>query len=218
MYPDHGYIVIGAIGDGVDQVSSQFQYNKEDHDYHHLNYAKYRYGIDGYADCGNAEMLAVVKDRLRRNLLLALLFIALLGGLIYGGLSLRNQIPLDPNLTDFQPNIEMPENADPSRISIPGFNEINMLADTDEIYVALWNPDTNPCYFKFTIYLEENNQVLFESGLVPPGKAITTVKLNEKLKEGRYPIGIDMKTFSLEDGETPLNSGTSRTVINSIKK
>lgn len=163
-------------------------------------------------------MLAVVKDRLRRNLLLALLFIALLGGLIYGGLSLRNQIPLDPNLTDFQPNIEMPENADPSRISIPGFNEINMLADTDEIYVALWNPDTNPCYFKFTIYLEENNQVLFESGLVPPGKAITTVKLNEKLKEGRYPIGIDMKTFSLEDGETPLNSGTSRTVINSIKK
>lgn len=219
MYPEHGYIIIGAVGEALENKAQKFLIDDKEYDFYNLRYNKFFYGIDGYIDCGNDEFIAVIKSKLTRNLLILLLTLLLVAGALFGGYLLtKDKINLDPNVTDYVPKIELPDNSDPNRISIPGYSELRMLADTDELYAALWNPETNPCYFKFTIVLENGDKVLYQSGLVPPGKAITKVKLNEKMKEGEYPVLIKMETFSLEDGKTPMNSGTSKSVIQAIRE
>lgn len=219
MYPDNGYIVIGAIGKGLKRRAQTFLYKEQEHFFYNLKYARFYYGIDGYIDCGDNEFIAVIRNKLAKHLLLLLLPLVLIIGLLFGSYTLlKDKISLDSNISDYTPKIDLPDNADPNSIAIPGYDELRMLADTDELYVALWNPETNPCYFRFTIELEEEGKVLYESGLVPPGKAITTVNVNENMKEGTYPLLIRMDTYSLEDGETPMNSGTSKAVLNVIKE
>lgn len=218
-YPDKGYAVIGAIGNGLDKKAGMFILEGKEIPYFKMNYSTIRYGIDGYIDCGNDQCIAVIKDCLIQRIILIILSLLIIIGLIFGGaFLLKDNIGLDPNISDYDPKIEMPANADPSRISIPGYTDMRMLADTDELYIALWNPETNPCYFKFSIILEQGEKVLYESGLVPPGKAITTVKLKEKMSEGVYPVLVKMDTFSLEDGKTPLNGGTSKASLTVIKE
>lgn len=219
IYPDQGYIVIGAVGSGLHKEAGKFRVKEWEYPYYKQSYPRLSYGVDGYIDCGNDQFLAVVKHKLLQHLIVPVLLLLILAGVVFGGMKLLGgKLDLDPGIKDYDPKIEMPVNADPDRIAIPGYGDLTMLADTDELYVALWNPDTNPCYFKFTIMLEENEKILYESGLVPPGKAITTVKLKKKLSEGTYPVLVKMDTFSLNDGETPMNGGSSKAVINVTKK
>lgn len=220
MYPNHGYIVIGAVGDGLDAKAHTFEIDDQEHDYYHLKFSKVRYAVDGYIDCGDDCYIAVVKNHFAQHLMGMLIILMLIAGLLFGGYMLmKDRISVDPNITDYDPKITLPDNADPNRIAVPGYDKLKMIAGTDQLYAALWNPDTNPCYFKFTIILDDDDSMLYESGLVPPGKAITTVKLKKKLEtEGSYPVTIRMDTYSLEDGKTPMNSGTSKTVINVVKE
>lgn len=217
-YPNKGYLVIGAMGEGVVKKLDTIVIEEAEYPYYSLRFSKYRYGVDGYIDCGNDEVIAVIKNRIKRNVLIALSITAILLLLLYGGYQLiaKDTIAIDDNLSDYSPQIELSNNVNANSIAIPGYDEITMQANSDEMYVALWNPKDNPCYFKFVITLEKEDEVLYESKLVPPGKAITSVKLNRKIKEGRYPILIRMETYSLEDGSTPLNSGTSKTVIQAV--
>ena len=216
--PNHKYIVIGAIGKGLCHHIGEILIDEKTCPYYPLHYSKLCYGVNGYIDCGNDEYIAIVEERRMKHFLLFLLAIAILVGLIFGGMSLlKDKLDLDKNISDYRPNVTLPNGSDPNSIAIPGYDAIRMLEETDEMFVALWNPETNPCYFKFTIVLEDTKEVLYESGLVPPGKAITTVKLNKKMKAGTYPILVQMDTFSLED-EKPLNGGTSKTVIEVVNE
>ena len=216
--PSHTYVVIGAIGKGLQHQTGELLLEEKTCPYYSFHYSKLCYGVKGYIDCGDDEYIAIIEDRRMKHFLLFLLTIGILMGLIFGGMSLlKDTIGLDKNISDYRPNVTLPEGSDPNSIAIPGYDAIRMLEETDEMFVALWNPETNPCYFKFTIVLEDSKEVLYESGLVPPGKAITTVKLNKKMKTGTYPILIQMDTFSLEDEKVPLNGGTSKTVIEVVK-
>lgn len=220
MYPNHGYIIIGAVGEGLNAKAHTFKVEDQEHDYYHLKFSKFRYAVDGFIDCGKDSYIAVVKSCLTRNLLGMLIILMLVAGLLFGGYQLmKDRITLDPNISDYDPKITLPDNADPNRIAIPGYDKLTMIEGSDELYAAMWNPETNPCYFKFTIILDSDGSVLYESGLVPPGKAITTVKLKKTMtKAGTYPVTIRMDTYSLEDGETPMNSGTSKTEIIVVKE
>ena len=218
-HPGKKYTVVGAVGEGVNDEAQEFLFRENYHSFYGLKYSRGRYGIDGYLDCGNNEYMAVIRDKRLKRLLLSLFLLLVLAGLMVGGyLIMNDRISLDPNTENYTPKIELPENADPNSIAIPGYDELTMLAGTDEMYAALWNPETNPCYFKFTIELEDGNKKIYESELVSPGKAITTVKLNQKMKKGSYPVLIKMDTFSLEDGKTPMNGGTSKAVLNVVEE
>ena len=97
-------------------------------------------------------------------------------------------------------------------IKIPGYPSITIAKDTQDVTMALLNPDGNPCYFKFIIALKDTDETIFESKYVKPGDCIYDVHLTKSLAEGEYPATIKISTISL-DGETPLNGANVETVL-----
>ena len=97
-------------------------------------------------------------------------------------------------------------------IKIPGYPSITIAKDTQDVKMALLNPEGNPCYFKFVIALKDSGETLFESKYVKPGDCIYDVHLEKPLAAGEYAAVIKISTISL-DGETPLNGANVETVL-----
>lgn len=115
---------------------------------------------------------------------------------------------LDPNAVVYSdPAAEKPEG-----IRIPGYPRITISADTKDVTMNLMNPEGNPCYFTFEIVLTDEEETLFTSKLVEPGKAVTNVTLSRALERGEYPAMIRIKTTSLEDGRA-MNGANVETIL-----
>ncbi len=170
-------------------------------------------------------------------MVIAILFLLLLAGGVALGLNLANkkggsgETQGGDDRTSAQsdgskPSIELDENAgaytgekpqDKSGesavgIKIPGYPSITIKKDSQDVTMALLNPEGNPCYFKFVIALKDTDETLFESKYVKPGDCIYDVHLNKPLAEGEYPAVIKISTISL-DGEPPLNGANVETVL-----
>lgn len=100
------------------------------------------------------------------------------------------------------------------QIVIPGYGDILLEADTRDVMLILPNPASNPCYFRFSILLKESNEVIYTSGLVPPGKAIEALTLKRDFPKGDYPAVIQIETFSLDRSRTPLNGANVEVILN----
>lgn len=121
-------------------------------------------------------------------------------------------IELDPNAGEYNGEIPEDKGGEEVGIKIPGYPSIAILADTKDVTMSLLNPEGNPCYFHFTIVLNDTDEVLYESKYVAPGQAITDVTLSKLLPAGEYPATIQISTIAL-DGETPLNGANVETVL-----
>lgn len=123
---------------------------------------------------------------------------------------------LDPNAVVYSdPTAEKPTEKPaekPEGIRIPGYPRITISADTEDVTMNLMNPEGNPCYFTFEIVLTDEEEILFTSKLVEPGKAITNVTLSRALEKGEYPAMIRIKTTSLEDGRA-MNGANVETIL-----
>lgn len=97
-------------------------------------------------------------------------------------------------------------------IKIPGYPSIALPADTENVTVALLNPEGNPCYFTFELVLTDTGEVLYTSGMVAPGKVITDITLSRALSAGEYNATIRISTASLEDGSA-MNGANVETVL-----
>lgn len=100
----------------------------------------------------------------------------------------------------------------PSGIRIPGYPSVTIASDTKDVKMNLMNPEGNPCYFTFEIVLKENDETIYTSKMVEPGKAITDVTLSKGLSKGEHPAVIKISTASLEDG-TAMNGADVETVL-----
>lgn len=100
----------------------------------------------------------------------------------------------------------------PEGIRIPGYPRITIQADTKDVMMNLINPEGNPCYFTFEIVLTEENETIYVSEMVEPGKSITDVTLSRALEKGEYPAVIKITTTSLEDG-LAMNGANVETVL-----
>lgn len=100
----------------------------------------------------------------------------------------------------------------PEGIRIPGYPRITIQADTKDVTMNLINPEGNPCYFTFEIVLTEENETIYVSEIVEPGKSITDVTLSHALEKGEYPAVIKITTTSLEDG-LAMNGANVETVL-----
>lgn len=115
---------------------------------------------------------------------------------------------LDPNaVAQTDGTAEKPEG-----IRIPGYPKITIPADTKDVAMNLKNPEGNPCYFTFEIVLTDEEESLYQSKMVEPGKAITNVTLSRALEKGEYPAMIKITTTSLSDGST-MNGANVETVL-----
>ena len=104
--------------------------------------------------------------------------------------------------------------ASADQIVIPGYGEILLEADTRDVMLILPNYASNPCYFRFSILLKDSGEVIYTSGLVPPGKATQELTLKRAVSSGNYPAIIQIETFSLDKSHTPMNGANVETVLN----
>lgn len=148
------------------------------------------------------------KGKIILLLILVLAVGAAAGILLYRHYDRKNDavsgIQLDTNATDLDSSssesvIDM--------IKFPGYGEITVSAGATEIPIVLTNPEGNPCYFKFHVYLKENGNDLYTSEQVTPGSAIRGITFEEPLETGDYTLEIEISTASLKDGST-MNGST----------
>lgn len=172
----------------------------------------------GYIPCrdteGNFGYVRILKKKRKAGwyALLFLLLLLLIGG---GGWWLWNRKPkvdLEESSIAYQmPNGLKNENA--SEIMIPVFSNLIMQSGSNKVTAGLANPEGNPCYFQYRIYLEQERKLLYESKWIAPGSAIMEFEIEEKLETGDYPIVIDIKTGSLKDPEVELNGGEVAAIL-----
>lgn len=104
------------------------------------------------------------------------------------------------------------EDSSTTGIKIPGYPTITIAKDTQDVTMALTNPEGNPCYFKFEIVLNDNDETIYESDYVPAGQTISDVTLKRPLSEGEYKATIKISTVAL-DKSTALNGANVKTVL-----
>ncbi len=97
--------------------------------------------------------------------------------------------------TDDDKNNEIPQ------IQVAGFSSWHIPAGkTQSIPVSLKNPEGNPCYFSFDIYLKDSKDVLYSSKMVKPGDEIKRININKALSAGKYTAVVHINTNELETG------------------
>lgn len=173
--------------------------------------------IYGYIPCvnenGEEGYIRIIKKRKKwlALLLILLLLIPLLLGVKYF-VDQDNKIDLDEAAISYQMPNGM-KNENPEEIMIPVFGELTMAEGTTEITAGFANPEGNPCYFKYSIVLKEENKVLYESKWIEPGTAVVELNVSEKLPKRNYPILIKIDTGTLEDPEVEMNSGKIESIL-----
>ena len=98
-------------------------------------------------------------------------------------------------------------------ISIPGWGYISVPKNQTDINVDFPNPDTNEgkYYLSFELKLKDTGEVLYTSGLVPPGKTIQRIKLSRGLNAGTYMAVIHVQPYKMDEAQTATNNADMET-------
>lgn len=99
------------------------------------------------------------------------------------------------------------------QIKIAGFSSWHVPAgQTENIPIALKNPEGNPCYFSFSVVLADTNETIYQSDMVPPGEAIRRISITKSLSSGTYPARILIRTNELETGKEMNSANLNLTI------
>ena len=101
----------------------------------------------------------------------------------------------------------------PNQITLPGYADLLFPADKKQIDMILPNHKSNPCYLRYTLVLEETGEILYQSPLIAPGKAVLEIELSRILPIGDYHLVIAIDSVSLADGRTPMNGAEHRVLL-----
>lgn len=105
-------------------------------------------------------------------------------------------------------NIEKPKS-----IAIPGYEGLELQADTKKQTLCLPNPAQNACYFQISLYLDDGS-LLWQSKLIEPGESSEPIKLSKPLEKGTYPDAIlRYACFTLDGSMTPLNGAEMKLTL-----
>lgn len=122
-------------------------------------------------------------------------------------------IVFDNNASHYEKNtLQSSENS--TGIKVPGYPDITISSESDNIPITLLNPKDNPCNFKFTLVLEETGEELASTGLVKPGDAVNGVDLQEMIPKGEYTLLINISTYDLKTGAS-MNGAQVKTNLTS---
>jgi hypothetical protein len=123
---------------------------------------------------------------------------------------------LDTNASDWNGDVGYgaaeADTAEAQTISIPGYPYIYIGAGQTTAYITLANPEENPCYFTFEIWLSDPEELLYASKQIAPGQAISQETFLRSLSAGEYAATIKITTNSLTDG-SPMNGANMETTL-----
>lgn len=92
-------------------------------------------------------------------------------------------------------------------ISIPGWTGIKLKAGETVVNVPFYNPEENGDWFylTFQLKLKETDEVLFTTGLIPPGQYCNMVSLNTALEPGTYEGILFVQPYMMDNLATTNN-------------
>ena len=123
-------------------------------------------------------------------------------------------VTLDKSAEGYEEEGDTPEEQE--SIRFPGYPEITIDAGREDIPIVLTNPETNPCYFQFSISLDGGDPI-YESEWVKPGDAIRGFDLTTAIEPGDYEMSIAIATKSLDTQEN-MNGGNVKTTLLEVSK
>lgn len=176
--------------------------------------------VVGYIPCSDRTYVAIVQKNKKKWLIWLIAGVLLLGLLIGGLLWWRSSQQskgkvwkVDSSASGYKSKYKRPANLDSSSIAIPGYQDFTIKKGSRDIKAVLFNPEGNPCFFKF-ILKDEAGKVLYESELVPPGSAIKNFKIKKAYdKVGEYKANLFFESHDLETPELQYNGSSMAVTI-----
>lgn len=140
--------------------------------------------------------------------LVAIAVVALLLGLILKQCS-STQNPKRDDVTNSTTEVEKNNDS----IAIPGYELLELKADSKEQTLCLPNPPQNTCYFQISLYMEEGT-LLWESDLIEPGENSKPITLSKVLEKGTYPNAIlRYSCYRMDEKLSPLNGAEMKLTL-----
>ena len=129
------------------------------------------------------------------------------------------ELQIDPNAGE--PITPTPAPTEPG-VAIPGWGSITLPAGVTEAATTLKNPDANADWYYLTFEMrlptvdeetgEESYEVLFTTGLIPPGQYCNQVTLTRALEPGEYNVILHVQPYRMSD-KTPTNNADTETLL-----
>lgn len=93
-------------------------------------------------------------------------------------------------------------------IAIPGWAGLSLPAGVTEAEIPLFNPEANAdwYYLTFELRLKESNEVIFSTGLIPPGLYCNKATLSRPLETGTYECTLFVQPYFIREVPTPTNN------------
>lgn len=129
------------------------------------------------------------------------------------------ELEIDPNAGELVTPTPAP--TEPG-VAIPGWGSITLPAGVTEAATTLKNPEANEGWYYLTFEMrlptvdeetgEESYEVLFTTGLIPPGQYCNQVTLTRALEPGEYHVILHVQPYRMSD-KTPTNNADTETVL-----
>ncbi|MBR3796539.1 MAG: hypothetical protein IKK34_11045 [Clostridia bacterium] len=99
-------------------------------------------------------------------------------------------------------------------VAIPGWGSMTIPAGVTEVQTSMQNPAANEgwYYLTFQLRMKDTGEVLFTTGLIPPGQYCNKVTLTRALEPGEYPAIIHVQPYRISD-QSPTNNADMETVL-----
>lgn len=152
------------------------------------------------------------KKSISKFLLKGLLFIAIVAGTILAINYFTNEdtkntvddlLGLDPNATTEQ---EKESTEDSPSITIPGFENLVFQSNSLTQDVSFENPEQNNVYFIISLSIDDES--VYESQLIEPGKGIYSIDLPASYAAGEHTGKLSYETRSISNSNEKKNGAT----------
>lgn len=121
------------------------------------------------------------------------------------------QLPPGNNIESLVPETTVVKNE--GSISVPGYEMLELKADSKKQSFSMSNPEQNNCYFEISLYLEDGT-LLWKSELIEPGEVSKPLVLAKELSKGYYPKSVlRYACFAMDKDRTPLNSAETKVTL-----
>lgn len=137
------------------------------------------------------------------------------GGVVLGVLLGNREDANDFNGSPVDYDWVLPQGSNPgaNQIVVPGYGDLLFTAGQKQIEIILPNPKNNPCYFRYTLLLDDTGEILYQSPLIAPGKAVLEIELSRALTKGDYHLTIVIDSIAIADGRTPMNGAEHHVLL-----
>ena len=129
------------------------------------------------------------------------------------------ELQIDPNAGELVTPTPAP--TEPG-VAIPGWGSITLPAGVTVAATTLKNPEANEGWYYLTFEMrlptvdeetgEESYEVLFTTGLIPPGQYCNQVTLTRALEPGEYNVILHVQPYRMSD-KTPTNNADTETLL-----